>query len=749
MVQMKRHNPWRVFSLISLMILFIAGSSGKKESYKGWRVYGGGNDNIKYSALTQINTINVKDLHVAWTYSTHDASPTNTSDMKTNAIVVDGVLYGLSPQLKLFALDAATGKERWVYDPIAIPVRGSNMGRGDFAFSTHISRGVAYYKGKQNDQRILYAPGGGHLLYCIDALSGQPIKSFGDGGKIDLHDDLGRNVDDLHVSMTSPGIVYKDLIIIGSRVSEIAQSAPGHVRAYDVHTGKLRWIFHTIPEPGEPGYETWEDPEAHRYYGGANVWGGLSLDEARGIVFGSTGSATPDFYGGKRGGQDLYADCILAWDGATGKLLWHFQTVHHDLWDWDNPTAPILVTVIKDGKKIDVVVQLTKQGFIFMLDRETGKPIYPIEEKPVPTQSELSGEKPSPTQPVPTFFKPFVRQVMTEADLFKDIPDSSYQDIKKRLASYKTGNMWNLPSRQGTVEIPGLNGGAEWGGPSFDPVTGVMYVNANDSPFVVTMSEVTGEITTTGESNLEAGQVLYRTLCSGCHGMDRRGGETNPALATNPSLVGIEKESHIIKGFKYDEATFKSLVSSGRNMMPPFSHLAEGEKTALASFILNLESKQHERFAKPAKEVDPHFNIPYSVGAGKFLTKEGYPAISPPWGTLSAVNLNTGEVVWKETLGDYPDLKAKGIHAGTENFGASAVTAGGLVFIAATSDAKFRAFDKKTGALLWEVDLPAAGVATPSVYEVNGKQFVVIACGGGGKMKAKSGDTYVAFALPQ
>lgn len=242
-------------------------------------MYGGGKESIKYSALTQIDTMNVKNLRVAWKYSTHDASPTNTSDMKTNGIVVDGIFYGLSPQLKIFALDAATGKEKWVYDPVYIPIKGANKGRGDFAFSTHISRGLTFYKGKEKDQRIFYAPGGGHLIYCLNALTGKVITSFGNDGKIDLHDDMGKDESNLHISMTSPGIIYKDLIIFGSRVSESAEAVPGHIRAYDVHTGKLRWIFHTIPQPGEPGFESWEDPEAYKYYGGANAWGGLSLDE--------------------------------------------------------------------------------------------------------------------------------------------------------------------------------------------------------------------------------------------------------------------------------------------------------------------------------------------------------------------------------------------------------------------------------------------------------------------------------------
>ena len=716
-------------------------SKAKTEAFKEWQVYGGGNENIKYSALQEINTKNVKNLQVAWRYSSGEASATNKTDMKTNAIIVDGILYGLNPQLKLFALDAATGKEKWLYDPVKIPVRGRNMGRGDFAQSTKISRGVTYYKGAENDQRILYTPGGGHMLYCIDALTGKLITSFGNNGMIDLHDDLGKNLDDLHISNTTPGIVYKDMIILGSRLAESEESAPGHIRAYDVHTGKLRWIFHTIPQPGQPGYESWEDPEAYKYAGGANVWGGFCLDEERGIVFAGTGSATPDFYGGNRKGNNLYANCVLALDAATGKLLWHFQTVHHDLWDWDVPTHPILATIKKDSKNIDVVIQVTKQGYLFMFDRVTGMPIHPIDEIPVPT-SGLKGEKTSPTQPIPTFFKPFVRQIFREEDLFKDgISEESYQEIHAKWKTLKTDHMWNPPSEQGTLQIPGWNGGAEWGGPSFDPTTGIMYINANESPWIVKMTEPKSEVIPSGKTKLEAGKLLYTRICSSCHGADRRGGETTPALGANPSLVGIEG--------KFSESDFKNIIAMGRGTMPPFGQLSDDEKTALASYILNLRTKQGELFGNSAADNRPaYFSTPYRLSGGKFLTREGYPAIKPPWGHLTAIDLNTGKELWKQPIGDYPELKAKGIHSGSENFGASVVTAGGVLFIAATRDEKIRAFNKLTGELLWQADLPAAGIATPSVYQANGKQYVVIACGGGGKQMTKSGDTYVAFALP-
>ena len=722
-------------------------SKAEKQAYSQWTVYGGTSESIKYSALDQITPANVKSLQVAWIYSSGEASSTNRTDMKVNPVIIEGTLYALNPQLRLFALDAATGKEKWVYDPVYVPLKGKNIGRGDFATSTKISRGLAFYTGSDADQRIIYAPGGGHALYCVNALTGKLINSFGKDGTVDMHDDLDEvlaHPHDLHISMTSPGIIYKDLIIVGSRLSEGARTPPGHIRAYDVHTGKLRWVFHTIPHPGEPGYQTYDNKDSYKYVGGANAWGGFSLDEKRGIVFTGTGSPTPDFYGGHRRGDNLFGDSTLALDAATGKLLWYFQEVHHDLWDRDNPCPPILASITQDGKRVDVAVQTTKQGYIFMFDRVTGKPIHAIREVPVP-QTRLEGEYTSPTQPVPTFFEPFIRTVFTEADLFREgISEESYQDLLQRFRALDNDNMWNPPSARGTIQNPGLNGGTEWGGPAFDPTTQILYVNGNDSPWVIgPRSPVRNQdsVAQAGQTNLEAGKALYARNCSGCHGMDRKAGQTNPALSAYPALAGPE--------IRLDEASFKALITTGVGTMPPFPNLTEAQRTAIASYVLNLESRQKELFRDTGQQDLPeYYRMPYTEGGGKFLTREGYPGIKPPWGNLTAVDLNTGRVVWTQTIGDYPELKAQGIHAGSENFGAPVVTAGGLVFIAATRDEKIRAFHKLTGELLWEADLPAAGIATPSVYQVNGKEYVVIACGGGGKQRTRSGDKYVAFALP-
>ena len=725
-----RTRDLRLSTLFIVIILSYSCKQSINESYNNWNVYGGTKDAMHYSSLTEVDTGNVGQLQVAWEYHTGDADTGSSTQIQCNPIIVNGVLYALSPKMKLFALDAATGKENWVFNPEVINTIDTNPAKLPLTF-LNTGRGVSYWTDGKNDRRIFYTAG--YYLICLDATTGKIITSFGNHGHIDLHDGLGRDVNDRFITSNTPGVIYKDLLIMGSRVAEDATAAPGHIRAYNVITGKQQWIFHTIPQPGEPGYDTYDDKNAWQHLGSANNWAGMSLDEKRGIVFVPTGSVAFDFYGGKRLGDNLFADCVVALDAASGKRIWHFQTVHHDLWDRDLPTAPILATITKDERKIDAVVQVTKSGFIFLFDRDTGKPIYPVEEKQVPTQSELMGEKPSPTQPFPTLPKPFARQVLNQDDLNNLVPDSSFQDVKKRLASYKTGNMFNPPSKEGTIIFPGFDGGGEWGGPAFDPLTGIIYVNASEMPWILTMIDVKND-KKTNETFLQAGQRLYMKTCVACHGPERKGG------GNYPSLININK--------KYNELTFDQLLANGRKMMPAFNTFSAEEKSAIASFVLDIRHNQAKKFIAPLKTKDPYLDLPYtSTGYNKFLTKEGYPAVKPPWGTLTAINLNTAQVVWKDTLGDYPELKAKGIHSGTENYGGPVVTAGGLVFIAATSDSKIRAFNKTTGKLLWEADLPASGFATPAVYNINGKEFLVIACGGG-KLKTKSGDAYLAFALP-
>jgi quinoprotein glucose dehydrogenase len=712
----------------ALFFFFVLACTSHDKEYNTWNNYGGNKENNHYSSLSQIDTNNVSQLQHAWTFTTGDADTAKNSQIQCNPIIIDSVMYFTSPTLRLFAVHAATGEKKWEFNPDSLFRNNQYM-----HFILNNNRGVTYWTDGQNDKRIFYVASS--YLHCLDATNGRLVQSFGDSGLVDLHNDLGREAGDLFVTATSPGIIYEDLYILGSRVDEGPAAAPGHIRAFDVRTGKLRWIFHTIPQPGEAGYETWEDTAAYKHVGGANSWSGLTLDEERGIVFAPTGSASYDFYGGKRKGQNLFANCLLALDAATGKRRWHFQFIHHDLWDWDLPAPPVLVTITKEGKKIDAVAQTTKHGMVFLFDRVSGEPVYPIKEMQVDTTTELTGEKVWPTQPIPTFIKPFVRQTFSPNDINPYLPDTSIKRLKKELEGYRFGKMFSPPGKTTHVELPGFDGGAEWGGPSYDPETGLLYVNANEMGWLVTMNDVKPELKTIKENYGQAGVRLYEKYCISCHGAERQGAGNFPALFNLQS--------------RYRDEDMLSLLSTGRRMMPSFNYITREEKEAIVSFVLESKEKQLKEFKRPPQSQDEYRSVPYVMaGYTKFLSPEGYPAISPPWGTLTAIDLNTGEHVWKTTLGEYPELRAKGVPpTGTENYGGPVATSGGLIFIAAARDGKIRAFNKYTGKLLWEYELPAPGFATPSVYEVNGKQFLVIACGGG-KLKTKSGDAYVAFALP-
>ncbi|HVW13782.1 MAG TPA: PQQ-binding-like beta-propeller repeat protein [Mucilaginibacter sp.] len=691
-----------------------------------WRVSGGSKAAQHYSKLTQIDTANVKNLQVAWTYHTGDADVKYFSQIQCSPIVANGLLYGTTPKLRLFAVNAATGEQRWIFDPTG----NTNSAAGSFGMNNN--RGVTYWEDGK-DKRILYCAGS--AVYEVNALTGDLITTFGDGGKIDLHNDLGRDTKNMYITATSPGIIYKDLYIVGSRVNETADAAPGHIRAYDVRTGRLKWIFHTIPYPGEFGYNTWEDPEAYKHIGSANSWSGFSMDEKRGMLFVPTGSAVYDFYGGKRKGSNLFANCVVALDAATGKRIWHYQVIHHDLWDKDLPTAPVLVTVKHDGKMVDAVAQPTKHGFIFVLDRLTGQPLFPVKETPVPTNSELAGEKPWPTQPIPTLPVPFARQTLTDKDINPYLSTGSKAEVLQRLKGYRYGSMFLPPGKKPSVIFPGFDGGAEWGGPAYDPSTGIMYINANEMAWVMSMIESQSNTNAPkNEDFAQAGQRLFLANCMTCHGRNREGS------GNYPSLISIEK--------KYKDKQIDSLLQNGRRMMPSFKQLSAQERQAIIAFITQNKTTGKTAFVPEHKNIDPYQDIPYEMaGYNKFLSKEGYPAISPPWGTLNAVDLNTGKMVWRIPLGNDPAFAQPGRpNTGTENYGGPVVTAGGVVFIAATKDGKIRAFNKRDGKLLWEATLPAAGFATPAVYDIAGKEYLVIACGGG-KLKTQSGDSYVAFAL--
>lgn len=700
----------RIHQLLSLLLLILISCAEKKaDPYATWKVKGGNPEGIQYSSLTQINKQNVKYLQISWIYRTKDADTVNNrTQIQCNPIIVDGVLYATSAALDAFALDAATGKEIWRFKP----------GRNNHSLGAN--RGVTYWE-ESDDKRILYSFG--EHLYCLNAETGKPIQSFADSGRVSLKEGLGERAANLMVLANTPGVIFNDLIIIGSRVHEGPIAAPGYIRAFNVKTGKLVWVFNTIPKPGEYGYDTWP-PDAWQRVGGANSWAGLTVDHQRKLIFVGTGSAAFDFYGGNRKGQNLFANCVIALDAETGERKWHYQIVHHDIWDRDMPAPPILVTVKHDGKKIDAVAQVTKSAYVYLFDRDTGEPLFPIEEIPVPP-SDLDGEEAWATQPIPVKPPPFARQVFTE-DMINDITPDAEAEIKERFKNLRTGQQFIPPSKEGTIIFPGIDGGAEWGGPSFDPETGVLYVNANEMPWILTMVDVR-----LGKDSW-AGVELYRSNCASCHGIDREGdGHVYPSLTR--------------AGEKFQKESLKQFMLTGKGAMPAFTHLSDKDRDAIARFVLNLD----ERTEEEKKGIfERHQDIPYSsTGYNRFLTRDGYPAVKPPWGTMNAIDLNTGEIKWKSTLGEFKELREKGVPpTGTENYGGAAVTAGGLIFIAASSDEKIRAFDKDTGEVIWEHPLPAGGYATPSTYEVNGKQYVVIACGGG-KMGTKSGDSYVAFAL--
>ncbi len=658
----------------------------------------------QYTTLKQITRENVASLEKAWEYDTRDAF--QGSEIQCRPVFSNGVLYMTSPKGRLVAVDAATGVEKWSFNPLPVTAKPTKFR----------NRGITLYRNGATE-RVFY--GVKQFVYAVDGKTGKLVESFGDGGKVDLRVGLGRPPETLSVTNTTPGVVYRDLLILGTLVSEDLPSAPGFIRAWDVNTGKLRWTFHTIPQPGEFGYDTWPKG-AHEYTGGANSWAGMTLDAKRGVVYVPTGSASYDFYGGNRQGDNLFANCLLALDAATGERKWHFQFVRHDVWDRDLPTAPVLVEVKRGGKKIDAVAQATKSGYVFVFDRDTGKPLFDVVERDVPG-SEIPGEKLATKQVLPVAPPPFARQEVTEATLSHRTP-GTYATLSERLGKLKSGPQFTPPSFEGTIVFPGFDGGAEWGGQAFDPETGLYYVNANEMAWILRIVPRPG-----GSAD---GKELYLKNCASCHKADLTG--TPPEF---PSLVNVAK--------KMSTDDIRTLVRQGAGRMPGYGKLTAVELRALVNYVA---TGANEKIAAEDRSLNP--SLPYTMdGYNKFLDDEGYPAVSPPWGTLTAVDLNAGKIAWQIPLGEYPKLEQK--DTGSENYGGPIVTASGLVFIAATNfDNKIRAFDKLNGKLLWQAELPAAGNATPEVYEWQGRQYVVIACGGG-KSGAPSGSKYVAFALPK
>ena len=726
---MKIHKHWKLGRaslnlnrVAAIALFFCAGLLSAAEHRDGkrdrtnidWPVYGGQSEGQHYSSLTQINRNNVSNLKVAWTYDTGEEGI-----LETNPLVIGKILYAYTPSQKVIALDAATGRLIWKFDA--------------GAKAQHWARGVSYWTDGK-DRRIF--AGVMNYLYALDPQTGKPIPSFGENGRIDLRKNLRGDFRDQSISMDIPGTIYKNLIIVGGEMPETLPAPPGDVRAYDVRTGELRWSFHTIPHPDEFGYDTWP-PEAWKTSGAANNWAGMSLDAERGILYVPTGSASFDFYGHDRIGDDLFANTLLALDANTGKRLWHFQGVHHDIWDRDFPSPPALLTVTHNGKRIDAVAQTSKTGYLFLFDRVTGKPLFPIEEHRYPA-STVPGELASPTQPKPLKPAPYARQLLTEERLTNRTPEAHAWAVEKFRSFRSEGLFVPFGLNKQTVVLPGFDGGAEWGGPAVDPKTGVIYINANEMAWTGGLAE--------NRSTQSPGEAIYRNRCSVCHGADRRG--SPPAF---PSLVGIDK--------RLTDRQISETIHQGKGRMPTFPDLSDTKLEDLLRFLKegNPDAKPEQPSDKQemasiqsdtaASSQPPQYSF---TGYKKFLDPEHYPAITPPWGTLSAIDLNTGEYLWKIPFGEYPALAAKGMkNTGSENYGGPVVTASGLLFIGATVyDHKFHVFDSKTGQLLWETRLPFAARATPATYMIEGKQYVVVATGAVRSDPAPAKATYVAFSLP-
>lgn len=680
-----------------------------------WPAYSGDLKARQYSALEQINKSNVDQLSLQWRYASAQGAPIPAaSELQLNPLIIEGVLYGRSPNYNVFAVDAASGKELWSYQP-----------EGDYVGTSYM-RGLASW-GDDKQRRLFFT--NGHWLFALDAQTAKLANDFGDSGVVDMRKGLGRDYQRVSINAPSPGVVFDDLLIMGSAVLETDGAAPGHIRAYDVRTGTLVWTFNTIPKPGDYGSETWPK-EYLAQAGGANAWAGLSVDTDRGMVFVPTGSPTPDFDGSKRKGKNLFGNSIIALDAQTGERRWHYQTVHHDLWDRDLSSAPTLATIRHENRQRDVVIQASKQGVLYVLDRDTGEPVFPIAEQTVSTNG-LPGQHHWPSQPKVVLPEPFTRQTFDESDL-SDITEETHEYVSTLFAQAKPFGYFEPVTTEKTILNPGFYGGANWGGGAFNPRTNTYYINATEAPALIHYEEIAMEA---GELNAQ-GKLAFRNYCAGCHGQKLEG-----FYPYAPNLTGISRRLQ-----KSDAIT---TVQRGKGRMMSFAHLPEHEIETVTDYLFELDRALEKPLPEQSAGADNSGTIAYAfAGYNDFLDQNYYPAIKPPWGTLNAFDMATGKLLWQQVLGEHAELSAKGIaQTGTRNYGGPVVTASGLLIIAATMDEKLRIFDQNDGRLLWEYQLPAAGYATPSVYSVNGKQYIVIAASGG-KLGTKAGDEYLAFSLP-
>ena len=646
----------------------------------------------RYSALDQIDRSNVARLKRAWTYRSGDGA----GNIQCNPIVVDGVMFAPTVGHHIVAVDAASGRELWRFQP--------ELPRGSLRLEDlPARRGLLHWPGREDaPARLIFAAG--NWIYALHPGTGQPVLDFGESGRAHLP-----------AGGTAVGAVYRDVLVV-----------PGYARdvfGYDIATGRPLWTFHTIPQPGEFGHETWSDPERAS---GANCWGGMALDESRGIAYVATGSPKPNFIGANHHGENLFANCVIALDALTGERLWHFQEIRHDIWDLDIPAPPNLVTITREGKRVDAVAQVTKLGHTLLLDRVSGRPIFPFRLRRAPT-STLPGEWTAPYQPDPEWPEPFARQIFCP-DQITTRTEEAREHVLARVSFANHG--WFEPFTEGKPTVLyGIHGGAEWTGAAVDPATDYLYVSANELPWAVTVMRQDPE-PPRDPHHPTRGETVYQLYCASCHGADRIG------VGVAPPLRGLRH--------RMADEEVVALMKEGRNLMPAAPPMSDEDREALLDFLFVRDVAGAEIPAElPTRPSYIHSGYP------KLLDHEGYPGIQPPWGTLNCIDLNTGRLRWKVPLGEYEELSAAGVpKTGTENFGGAIVTAGGLVFCAGTRDEKIRAFDAETGRELWEHDLPWGGYAPPATYQVDGQQYLVIAATGGGKLGGPTGDAYVAFALP-
>ena len=723
------------------------------EAQKGvsWSEYLGGPDSSHYSPLKQVNTRNVNKLEIAWSYATGDEMSYTFSPL-----VVDNIAYVAAKQGALVALDATTGKELWVH----------NFGVGGRFSGIAGQRGANYWESKDRTDRRIFVTSGG-MLHALDARTGEPVDSFADHGKLDLKTGIDRAP--VPLASRTPGRIFENLIILGSATGEGYLPPPGDIRAFDVLTGKLVWVFHTIPRPGEFGYDTWPK-DAYKYMGGVDVWGEITVDVKRGVAYMATASAKYELYGGDRHGDNLYANCLLALDARTGKRLWHFQTVHHDLWDTDPAAAPQLATVRHEGKTVDAVALASKNGFLYVFDRVSGKPLWPIEERPVP-KSDVPGEVAALTQPFPTVVPPFSRQGMTVKDMYDAfMTDEEKAWWKDRLSSARTG-FYTPPGLVDTILMPSVNGGALFFSSGADPTNGTVYVLGKDMPSILKLVPAGESLASNagglipdrprggrGGSQFAAitaerrGRTVYEQSCQVCHGPDLKG-DRGPQVDNAVSRLGADAA--------------RTVITKGKGGMPPIATLQPPLLDDLIAFLTKPEAAPPGTAAPAAAlgmgRAEPPYPDDVTPPPSRYKTGYGNEpyVITPPWSQIVAYDLNTGKIKWRTPYGDLPEAgPSDTLRGNVYPKSGFAVTAGGLILFAG-NDSKLYALDKDTGKLLATKDLPNGSLGVPAIYEVNGKQHVLLTVAGGNPFPAGGrlapggvrspaiSKSYIAFALPE